>query len=573
MSKRNLNRLATLTLLITLILVAFMGRVFYLQVIQHDFFLKKSTVQLKKLINLFSHRGSIFDRNRQPLATTQTSYAVFVAPDELDNKWDAAHLLAPVLNMSEKELRRTLYETKSSFLWIKRQATSQEYNAMMELELKGVGAIKQEKRVYPHDSLASHVLGFVGVDNQGLGGLEYKYDTLLKGTPGKLILESDPRGRQLLSGRREFTAPNDGHHIVTTLDEYIQYITEKYLKEGIEANNAKKGQVIVMNPQNGHILSMATYPSYDANSWQSETFETLKNSTVVDVYEPGSIFKLITIASALEEEVVTPGMIIDVPEKLQVYDRTITEAHDREEGDTNLKTVTEIVEKSLNVGTSLIAEKLGKQRFYKYIKSYGFGEKTHIQLPGESKGLLRSPKSWSGVDYAMLSFGQGIAVTSVQMAAAASAIINGGLYIPPKIVDYTANASFTTRKSPKPTTKKRVISTNTSQQVKSMMENVVIQGTGQTAAISGYRIGGKTGTAQKAKENQRGYDPKNYIASFMGFFPFEKPEYLILVMVDSPEKSIWGSSVAAPIFKNIAQDIIHYYHIPPDQKSDSYDQS
>lgn len=559
-----LSRFRFLQLIIGLVLLSLLVRMGYLQIIQHDFFIKKSTVQLKKLINLYSHRGNIYDRNRTALALTQTNYATFAVPHELENKWEAAHHIATLLHLDEKETRQLLYNSKSPFLWIKRQTSPEEQKALSELNLKGIGFIKQEKRVYPNESLAAHVLGFVGVDNQGLGGIEYKYDSLMKGTPGKLIIESDPKGRQLLSGLREYTPPNDGHHIVTTLDEYTQYIAQKHLKHGIQKNEAKKGHVIVMDPSTGHVLAMSSYPEYDANNWQENDYSILRNGCIADAYEPGSVFKLITLSAALEEQVVTPGMIIQVPEKLAVFDRTVSEAHDRKEGDTDLKTVSEILEESLNVGTSLISERIGKERFYKYIKEFGFGDKTGIQLPGESYGLLKPPQKWSGVDYATHSFGQGLAVTSIQMASAVSAIVNDGLYVKPKVVDYTANSSFTTRKSAGPTTKKRVISTQTAHQVKEMMEKVVIQGTGGPARIPGYRVGGKTGTAQKARANRRGYDPNNYIASFIGFFPFEHPKYVILVMVDSPEKSIWGSSVAAPIFKNIATDLIHYYGIKPD---------
>ena len=564
MIRLNTPRFRLLQICIGLLLFSLLIRMGYLQIVKYDFFIKKSTIQLKKLINLYSHRGNIYDRNRTPLALTQTNYATFVVPPDLENKWEAAHTISKTLHLDEKQTRNLLYNSKSSFMWIKRQTSPAEFNVLSKLDIKGIGFIKQEKRVYPNDSLASHVLGFVGIDNQGLGGIEYKYDSLMKGTAGKLIIESDPKGRQLLSGLREYTAPNDGHHIVTTLDEYIQYISQKYLKEGIQNNVAKKGHVIVMDPTTGHVLAMAAYPEYDSNEWQNNSYEVLKNGCVADAYEPGSVFKLITISAALEEHVVTPGMTLQVPETIKVYDRTVSEAHHRKEGDVDSKTASEIIEQSLNVGTSLISERLGEAIFYKYIREFGFGSKTGIQLPGESHGLLKPPKKWSGVDYAMHSFGQGLAVTSIQMASAVSAIVNDGLYIKPKIVDYTANSSFTTRKSSSPTSKKRVISTQTAHQVKTIMEKVVTQGTAGTAAIPGYRIGGKTGTAQKARANRRGYDPNNYIASFIGFFPFDEPKYVILVMVDSPEKSIWGSSVAAPIFKNIAKDLIQYYGIEPE---------
>jgi cell division protein FtsI/penicillin-binding protein 2 len=544
------------------VLVIIASRLGYLQIVQHDFFTEKSRSQLKRIINIFPNRGHIYDRDMQPLALTKKSFSVFAVPPEIENNWVFAKRVAPYLGMTRKELSDKLYATKSPFLWLKRQVEPDVVEALKELNIKGVGFIPTQQRVYPHRELFSHILGFVGVDNQGLGGLEYKYDTHFKGSPGKIILERDPRGFQLISGRRETIPPQDGGHIVTTLDPYIQYFAQKYLEWGVHYNEAEKGQVIVMDPQSGDVLAMASYPEFDPNKWTDVSSSIRKNTAIVDVYEPGSIFKVLTIAAALEERVATPGTVITVPETLRVYDRTISEAHDREEGETDQKTVAEILQYSLNVGTSLVAQQLGEERFYSYIKRFGFGQRTGIELPGESRGLSRPLSRWSKVDIAMISFGQGIAVTSLQMAAAVSAIVNDGIYMKPRIVQYASDHDFNTRQGVPKLTRKRVISKETSEQMREIMKGVVEFGTATPVRIKGMTVGGKTGTAQKAKENGRGYESGKYIASFVGFFPVEKPEYLILVSIDSPKKSIWGSTVAGPVFRKIAEDIIDVKNMP-----------
>jgi len=555
------KRLKLLQIGMCIICLCFVFRLLYLQVIKHDFFLQKSTHQMKRIIKVFAHRGLIFDRNQRPLALTQTTYSVFALPQDIENKWVYAKHVSGVFKNDPKPLRDKLYATKSPFLWVDRQVSKDHYRSLKNLNLKGIGYIKTEKRVFPQGPLAAQVLGFVGIDNQGLGGLEYKYDHLLKGSPGKIVLERDPRGFQLISGSRK-TIPNyDGQHIVTTLDSRLQFYAEKYLREGIKKNDAKKGQVIIMNPKNGDILAMASVPTFNANHWQDAPASNRKIPSVADVYEPGSVFKIITLAAVLEEELVTTATIFTVPETLRVYDRTIHEAHDREEGDTDQKTTSEIIEQSLNVGTAMLVDLLHKDQFYSYLKAFGFGETTGIELPGESKGLLRPVKKWSGVDQSMISFGQGIAVTSLQMASAIGAIANDGMYVKPRIVDYFSDPNFETRKGVAINQSHRVVSVETARQVKQIMHNTVEQGTGMIVRLPGISIAGKTGTAQKARDDGRGYAKGEYMASFIGYFPVENPEVLILVVVDTPKKSIWGSSVAGPIFKNIAKVAIDHLNI------------
>lgn len=542
----------------------FMGtlilRIAYLQIIEHEFFKTKSTIQLKKLIKLYPHRGFIFDRNMIPLALTQSSYAAFLVPDKLDHPEEIVQTISSILNLDNQDILQKVQTTKGSFLWLKRQLSKSEYTQLKEKNLKHIGFIKTEKRVYPKGNFASHVLGFVGIDNQGLGGLEHKFDSFLRGTPGKVILEKDPNGYPLLSGEKVAFPPYDGNHLVTTLDEFIQYISQKYLEEAISENNAEKGQIIVMNPQNGDILAMAAYPNFDPNN--EETISK-KNPCISDVYEPGSVFKLITFAIALEHEVITPKTILQIPEELQLKNVIISEAHKRSKGESDMKTSSEILEQSLNVGTSLISIKLGEEKLYEGIKAFKIGDLTGIELPAESKGLVRPLKNWSGVDIAMISFGQGIAVTPIQMISAVAAIANNGIYVKPRILQYMTNANFETLKAI-PISKIRLnFKEKTMSQLKEMMKNVVEKGTGVPAKLEGYSIAGKTGTSQKPRINGLGYEAGKYVASFVGFFPVEKPRYVILVIIDSPKKSIYGSTVAAPVFRKITKDIIQYFHIPP----------
>lgn len=550
---------------IGLFLLLFLSRLFFLQVIKHDFFSQKANVQLQKLIKLYPHRGSIYDSNLELLAAVHPSYSVYVMPKEIDSVTTFSELVGPLMQKDVKSFYDKLSNTKQHFLWLGRQVDEDTVSTLKALELRGLGFIKTEKRVYPNQELASNILGFVGIDNQGLAGLEYRFDEKLKGSEGKVILDGDPRGNPLLSGKQDILPNSNGKHIVTTLDSYIQFSAQKYLKETIDKFEAKGGQVVVMNPKNGNILALASYPTFNPNEWHKVKPENRLLKSVSQVFEPGSIFKLMTVAAVIEEDIVSPKTALLVPETLKLHDTIISEAHERDEFDSGTKTVSEIIQESLNVGVTLLAQKLGEERFYKYIKDFGFGQKSGLEFPGESKGLFRHFKDWSGVDIGMISFGQGIAVTGIQMTKAVACIANGGRCPTPRLVDYITDAEGITRESEPITLSEPVISQDTALKVNSIMQEVVSRGTGKSVQIPGYQLAGKTGTAQKAKENGRGYEAGAYISSFIGFFPVYNPQFVILVSVDSPQKHYYGSVVAGPVFKKIVQDIIHYYNIPPDR--------
>ncbi|MFC1617453.1 peptidoglycan D,D-transpeptidase FtsI family protein [Candidatus Margulisiibacteriota bacterium] len=539
------------------------GRLVYLQIFQHQALAKKSQEQLNKIINISPNRGEIFDRNGQKLALTKTAYSAYATPLYIHDKKTFAKEVAPILNRSYQSIYK-LINNNLLFTWLARKCDDNTYQHLKHLELEGLHFIKEDKRFYPHHNLFSQVIGFVGVDNQGLGSIEYKYNKYLTGTPGKIILDSDPRGYRIVSGKKEIiNSTYDGGHIYTTLDSYIQYISRKHLIAGIKKMEADSGSVIVMDPQTGEILAMVNYPDFNPNNWNNYASFLFKNRCLTDLYEPGSTFKTVTLAAAIEEELVATNTVLFVPEKLKISNRVIKEAHRRKKGESSQKSITDIMRESLNVGTSIIAQKLGEYRFYNYIKNFGFGKRSGIESAGEVSGILRHPKNWAPVDIAMISFGQGIAATPLQMANSVSVIANKGYLLKPKLIRYFTDNNYINLKSI-PTKKiRRVIRRQTAEKITKMMVEVVDHGTAYPAKIHGYKIAGKTGTAQIPNLKRGGYLRNKYIASFIGFFPADKPEILILVKIDRPKKSIYGSTAAGPIFKNIAKDIIDYYNIPP----------
>jgi cell division protein FtsI/penicillin-binding protein 2 len=545
---------------------AFMGvlvlRLVYLQVIRHDFFVQKSKQQITRVFTLSPTRGEIFDTEGEILAFSRPAFSIYAVPVEIPDKTLFAETIAPLLGQSVSQVYRQI-DNKQLFVWLKRKVPTHVYKAIQDTKLPGINAIREDERVYPHGVLAADIIGFVGIDNQGLGGLEYRYDAILKGTPGKLVVEGDPRGARLLSGQKTAERAFDGGRLYTTIDMTIQFFTQKYLREGASGFQAESAQAIVMNIKTGDILALADYPEFDSNHWRDAPVRDRRNSAVNDVYEPGSVFKVVTVAAALDLNLVTTQSVIIVPENFTIGGRNVREAHGRSAGESDRRTVSEILEKSLNVGTSLLAKQVGKENFFRYIEAFYFGKPSGVELPGESKGLLRDVKTWTEPDIAMISFGQGIAVTPLQMATAVAAVANGGVLVKPRIVRQISYQAGTSVKGIPVESRGRVVSKHTSSEMLGVMEMTVDRGTAMGARIPGYRIGGKTGTAQKPRTDGRGYDPGKYVASFVGVFPIDDPTYLVLVLVDTPRGSIWGSTVAIPIFRQIATKVLDYYDVMP----------
>ncbi|MSR88666.1 MAG: penicillin-binding protein 2 [Candidatus Margulisbacteria bacterium] len=555
------NRVLVYKLGFALIICILITRLAFLQILNHTFYKKKSENELNKIVQIYPNRGNIYDQNKIPLAITRTAYSVYMNRKEIDGPEKTAQTLSTYLEIPYNELYAKI-KSRGNFVWIKRKITKGTYQALRKEKLEGIYFVKDEERIYPFQNIASDILGYVGSDNQGLGGLEHYYDKLLKGTPGKIAFEGDARRNRLVTGKLEtLQHPYDGNHIITTLDYYVQYVTQKYLKENVVKNRADKGSAIVIDIKTGDILAMSDYPDFNANSWKENAIGTRKNSSVSDVYEPGSIFKLITVSAVLNEGLVKPDTVLTVPETLTLYNHTIKEAHHRPLGESNQKTVTQIIEESLNVGTALLAQKLGKEKLYAYIKAFGIGNKTGIELPGESQGMFRHLKNWSGLDLSIMAFGQGVAVTPIQIARAVASIANDGVLVEPHIVKYITDNEEKTLRSPIKASPQRLISSKTSKMVTKIMTETVDRGTGMVTKIDGYKIAGKTGTAQKSGEH--GYEMGRYVASFIGFFPAEKPRFLVLVSIDSPRTSIYGASVAGPAFRDITKSLIDHYNIPP----------
>lgn len=579
----NKQRLFILYMGLLFIVVLFLVRLVYLQIIKNQFFKEKSSGQLTKVITIQPHRGNILDRRGNKLAMSQEAYSIYATPHKITNKKRVAETLAPILRVSSHSLLKKI-DKPYAFVWLKRRVLPSLNETIQSLKLSGISSIQEEKRYYPRGAFASDVLGFVGYDG-GLAGLEYKFDHRLKGSQAKIVIEGDPSGFRLINSKKNIVgnpkgfkpglkhvtpASFDGDHVYTTLDMFIQHSVEKHLAKQVQEMEASKAQAIVMDPQTGEVLAMVDYPYFQPSRFSQYPQETLKNSCIVDVYEPGSIFKIVTMAAALEESLVKPDTILTIPETMQLANRLIRESHPRNEEEKlrDDKPVSEIMVHSLNVGTTMLAMALGEEKFYKYVQNFGFGQRCGIQLPGESKGILRDLDRWSKVDIGMLSFGQGISVTPLQMANAFSAIANGGMLMSPHIIKYMSDYEGVSVSATRQNFVRRVVSRQTAQEVKTMLEETVQQGTGQLAKIPQYRIMGKTGTAQIAGQNGVGYLKGEYVSSFVGMFPYKKPKYVILVSIHSPKKYISGGVVSAPVFKKIALDIIHYYNIQPDQLSD-----
>tara|TARA_A100001015_G_scaffold151238_1_gene167713 strand:- start:981 stop:2714 length:1734 start_codon:yes stop_codon:yes gene_type:complete len=559
------------------VFLGIVGRLVYLMVFQHDQYLDRSNQQIQKLIKIDTSRGTIFDRNMHPLAMSQPVDSVYASPARISDHHAFAQSVAPLVGMDPSALLPTI-QSSATFVWLKRKIPSFNRTVLKAMNPNHVNVLQEEKRVYPNGSLASDILGFMGMD-QGLGGVEYAFDRFLTGSHGYYVIQGDPRGVRIISSNKQLVGRAKGFskgkrgveasslrggHVVTTIDHRIQFLVEQLLKDAIQDVDATSGQAIVMDVQNGDILAMANYPFFDPNAFEDVPNVILKNSCVIDVFEPGSIFKLITYAAALEEAAVTPGTQVDVPEFITIARRRIKEAHPRLPDEPNQYSAMDIVVKSMNVGTVKLAQKMGLPAFYDYMHRFGFGQRTGIRLPGETQGLLRPLESATPIDHAVMSFGQGVSVTALQMVSAIAAIGNNGLYVRPRIIKHQTDHDQVTMSSPSYIQQRRVISSKTAQHVLEAMEDVVLRGTGRHARVPGYRVGGKTGTAQKPLENGRGYKKDAYIASFVGILPIQHPRYAILVLVDEPTTTIWGSTAAAPLFSQIARVLIDYHDIRPD---------
>ena len=550
------NRALWLGCLLLLWMAGLVVRLYHLQIIDYGDLLTRAQRQQQHMIEVAPKRGEIFDRQMNPLAMSLAVDSVFAVPSEIPDSKMVCDLLGPVLGLDANDLLGRIINSHS-FCWVKRKITPEEANRIRDLNLKGIYFQRESKRFYPKGDLAAHILGYVGLDDEGLAGLEYGMDSLIRGSPGRVLLATDARRRSFQSTE---WAGKPGKNLALTLDEKIQYIAAKALPDAVERWKAAGGVAIVQNPNTGEILAMASQPTYDPNGFAKAPPETLQNRGLSLIYEPGSTFKLVTISAVLEEKLAGPDEVIDCQQGSIVLAGHVIHDHKPFAG----LTLRDVVVNSSNVGTIKLGLRLGEQRLYQYIRSFGFGEKTDVELPGEERGLLKPPGHWSGISLGEISMGQEIGVTPIQLVTAYSAVANGGVLFEPRLVhDLFLGQAHDTLP---PVPGHRVISGRTAGLMKDILSAVVERGTGQAAQLAGYSSAGKTGTAQKINSSGA-YSKSHYVASFVGFAPVGKPAVTILVAIDSPVGAIYGAEVAAPVFKSIAEPTLGYLNVPQDTPS------
>lgn len=533
-----------------------------LQILDRERAFKIARKQHHGTSTLLPRRGKIFDRNGKELAVNIDVKSIYANPKKVTKPSETAKILSEKLNLSQKKILNRVSSDKS-FVWIKRLADSESVEELQNLDITGLGYIPEPKRIYPNGHLLGQVIGITDIDSIGIEGIEYRYDRLLTGKTRKITLKRDARGHKILNDPSEIQDidqdKTSGHDIVLTIDSQIQYIVERQLKEGIEEVGGEKGMAIIMNPETGEVLAMASYPFLDPNNFSKFPEVNRRNLPMWYAHEPGSTMKVFLAASALDDKKVNPNSKFNCENGR----RRIGSAVIRDIKPRGTLTVAEIVKYSSNIGASKIGELLGRDKYYKYLNKFGFGKKTGMGLPGESSGLLAAPRKWGPIELATISFGQGISVTSLQLVTALSAIANGGYLMKPYVIEKIVGPDGNVIEQNSPEVVTRVISYDTSYQMKQIMQGVVENGTGKKAQIPGFSVAGKTGTAQIPNPKSGGYYSDRYIASFIGFAPVEDPEIVMVVVVEAPRKKTHGGSVAAPIFKQIAEKVLFHMGISP----------
>ena len=531
------------------------GRLVFLQATPPEEYRDFGERQLVHEIELPAARGAIFDRNGRELALSVRQSTVWANPRQVTDPAGHAALLAPMLGVDPVVLQDRM-SRDAAFVYLARTVPDAVSAQVEALGLAGVHLMDEPKRFTPASELAAPVLGRVGTDNKGLSGVELQFEKILAGRAGSKTVEQTPDGQELYGGLRELTAPVRGDDLVLTIDRSLQFETERALANMITSASARGGVAVVMDTKSGEILALANLSANPDNVGPPVPSE--KNVALTNVYEPGSVNKLITIAGALEEGLVRADEIIKVPGTIKVADYTFKEHDPHPPVDWS---VTDIMANSSNVGSIMIGQKLGKDRLDTYLRSFGFGERSGLGFPGESRGIMLDPKQWSGTSLPTIAIGQGIAVSAMQMLSAYNAVANRGEYVAPKLVKSTLDSRGDPKDAPR-SARRRVISERTAEQVTGMLAEVVRVGTGTNAAIDGYTVAGKTGTARKPLENARGYKAGAYVSSFAGFVPAEHPALTAIVMMDEPTP-IFGGLVAAPVFAEVMRYGLRQFRIPP----------
>ncbi len=554
-------RLKLIVLLICAVLSVFIGRLFSIQILQHEEYLQRADRQHKLKVDIAADRGRIFDSRGVPLAISRDRYSLYYDASEKareDIEGDARSITA-VLGKNPQSILKTIQNSRGSAL-IERKMSRQKKDEVEALEIIGVSFDVEKERYYPYNTLASQVIGYAGIDNKGLEGIEDYYNDVLSGVNGSAILQRDGHGGKRINPDFPSVPPRSGKDVVLTIDSKLQDLAENALDRAIKRCGAKSGSVVVVEPFRGEILALACYPRIDLNTiWQvrnrSEIYTAIRNRAVTDIFEPGSTFKIVTLTSALEKGLANlDERIFCENGKYLVHNHLFHDIHEY-----GWLKVREILELSSNIGTIKLAERVEKEGLYQMARKYGFGSRTGVDFQGEAGGVLKRLDKWSGLSLASIAIGQEISVTPLQMALAYSAIANGGFLMKPilvkEILDNNGDVIFEAQ----PEIIRQVMSRETSDRMKDVLVGVVERGTGTKARIEGFQVAAKTGTAEKSLPGQRGYAPGKYVTTFGGFFPVERPRYVFFVMLDEPKRNRWGGESAAPLCRELVESTIFAY--------------
>lgn len=548
------ERYTFLLYIMVLGLLVVAGRLVFLQVVAGPAHAAQALDQRTTDVELTPRRGSIYDREGQPLAVTMEARTIYAVPHAVEDATGTAQALASILGGESQTYLDRLHRD-SGFVYIARKVDMNKAAAVEALEINGIEFQEDSRRTYPSGELACQVLGFVGVDDAGLAGLEQYYDDLLAGSSGSMMLERDPFGRPIPGGISQRIEATDGSDIVLTIDKDIQYEAQVALSEAVQKWGAKSGTIIVLNPQDGEVYAMASVPGFNPNAFGSADEAAYRNRAVTDVFEPGSTVKSLTAAAVIEEGLFGPESMFVLPPTIKLGGRTIGEAHSRP---TVTWSLTDIVTNSSNVGAVRLGQALGPEGLYRHFVSFGLDEPTGIDYPGETQGYLPAVDSWSASSIGNIPFGQGFSVTPLQLCRALAVIANGGDLVTPHLLlstpdDPDTRPAWATKPALDPAAAK---TTN------EVLKAVVTEGTGSSASVAGYQVAGKTGTAQKAVPGV-GYAGGKYVGSFIGYLPADDPQVLVLVSLDEPSNAIYGGTVAAPTFSRVAQFAVSHLKIPP----------
>lgn len=577
------KRIACLLLFVMILLAVLLLRVAYFQIFMAGELKQGAENQRFRSISISSGRGTIYDRLGYELAISVDAESVYAIPKEVGinetvkndqgrnvsklkrdkaQKKQVARVLAEILAIDANQLEKN-FDRNTSFVWVKRKASIEEIeklrSAISEQKINGIEISQNPRRFYPQNILASQILGIAGIDNQGLEGLEKQFDDYLRGVPGSDHSEFDTAGRHIPHGERQYRPPINGDELYLTIDRNLQYIVERELEKAVNDTKSKRGMSLVLDPQTGEILALASYPTFNPNKFAEYPSANRRNPLLTDMYEPGSTFKIFTAAAALEEGKVRPDSTFHDPGYIVVDDRRLKCWKDGGHGSQDFVAA---IENSCNPAFATLALRLTKERFYDYIKAFGFGKMTGIEFPGESPGMLKPLSKVGNVELANIGFGQGLSVTPIQMAMGVSAVINGGYLLKPQLVKEIRSIDGTIKRSSHREVVARVLSNKTSATMRQLLESVVANGSGSNAYLPGYRVGGKTGTAQKVVSGQHGYS--QLIASFVGFAPANDPRMLAMVILDEPGCYIkYGGVIAAPVVGSIFRDGLRYLGVKP----------